>query len=356
LIVYDANETGDKKWRWVVADQLGSPRMNVDKTGTLAGITRHDYLPFGEELGAGVGIRSTTTGYTADTIRQKFTSYERDSETGLDYAQARYYANVQGRFTSVDPGGVGAYTGNPQTWNGYAYALNNPVFYSDPDGRRVKVCYNGDCHEQSDKQFLDSKNTLQKGGFTVKGGKIFNAEGEQIGTYTRISFDDLPGFSNGVLFGIQRRTANTGSNLLQLQLVAITAGLANVSAPFLLLTSIAESLAFVKNAYDPQTIIVGGQREADRQHAVREAWRQEAELVRTTGQGTRDWTPDELRELRDTGKVSGYEGHHINNVNDHPQLARDPDNIKFVKGRGAHLAEHGGNFKNKTSGPLIKRR
>lgn len=50
-------------------------------------------MPYGEELGAGVGGRTTGMGYPggADGIRQKFTSKERDSETGLDYFKARYY-------------------------------------------------------------------------------------------------------------------------------------------------------------------------------------------------------------------------------------------------------------------------
>jgi hypothetical protein len=34
---------------WVVADRLGTPRMVVNKSGSLAGVKRHDYLPFGEE-------------------------------------------------------------------------------------------------------------------------------------------------------------------------------------------------------------------------------------------------------------------------------------------------------------------
>ncbi len=38
---------------WLVADHLGTPRMIADQTGSLAGIKRHDYLPFGEELFAG---------------------------------------------------------------------------------------------------------------------------------------------------------------------------------------------------------------------------------------------------------------------------------------------------------------
>jgi len=61
--------------------------MVVDKSGDLSGangIIRHDYLPFGEEIGEGVGIRSSSSGYGTDTVRQKFTSYERDNETGLD--------------------------------------------------------------------------------------------------------------------------------------------------------------------------------------------------------------------------------------------------------------------------------
>lgn len=74
---------------WLVADQLGKPRMIADKTGSLAGISRHDYLPFGEKLLAATGGRTPTQGYVGDNVRQQFTQYERDDETGLDYAQAR---------------------------------------------------------------------------------------------------------------------------------------------------------------------------------------------------------------------------------------------------------------------------
>jgi len=100
----------------------------------------------------------------------------------------------------------------------------------------------------------------------------------------------------------------------------------------------------------------GASKAADRQAAVRQAWKQEKELVQETGRGTRPWTRQEKKELLENGKVKGYEGHHINNVKDHVELARNPENIKFVKGRTEHLEEHGGNFKNETSGELIKRR
>lgn len=88
--------------RWLVSDQLGTPRIILDQSGSLSGTTRRDYLPFGEELTA--GGRTWNHGYTnSDVNRQKFTGYERDDETDLDYAQARYFSHGQGRFTGVDP-------------------------------------------------------------------------------------------------------------------------------------------------------------------------------------------------------------------------------------------------------------
>ena len=82
---------------WLVTDQLGTPRMIFDQTGSLTNVSRHDYLPFGEELGAGTGGRTTAQGYSAsDGVRQHFTQKERDNETGLDYFGERYYASTQG--------------------------------------------------------------------------------------------------------------------------------------------------------------------------------------------------------------------------------------------------------------------
>ena len=120
---------------WLVTDQLGTPRMVFDQSGSLANTSRHDYLPFGEELFAGTGGRTTALGYTgADGARQKFTGYERDTESGLDYAHARYYANMQGRFTSPDPFAGSMNLRNPQSLNRYTYVRNNPVKLVDPSG------------------------------------------------------------------------------------------------------------------------------------------------------------------------------------------------------------------------------
>jgi RHS repeat-associated protein len=127
--------SGSADVRWLVSDQLSTPRMIAGRTGSLASISRHDYLPFGEELYAGSGGRTAQQGYqNNDGVRQRFTQYEYDSETGLDYAQARYYAGTQGRFTSVDPLMASAHAGNPQSWNRYAYVGNNPLNSTDPTG------------------------------------------------------------------------------------------------------------------------------------------------------------------------------------------------------------------------------
>ncbi|HYR77922.1 MAG TPA: DUF2341 domain-containing protein [Pyrinomonadaceae bacterium] len=136
---------------WLVTDQLGTPRMIFDQTGALATVSRHDYLPFGEELGAGTGGRTTTQGYTnSDGARQKFTRKERDTETGLDFFEARYYASTQGRFTSSDPLFVELQRlPYPQAWNLYAYTRNNPLKFVDDDGMEVKV----DCGASDGKNF-----------------------------------------------------------------------------------------------------------------------------------------------------------------------------------------------------------
>jgi RHS repeat-associated protein len=133
------SSSGGTDIRWLVADHLGTPRMIIDQTGSLAGVTRHDYLPFGEELIAGQGGRTIQQGYSGDNIRQKFTQKERDNETGLDYFGARYYASTQGRFTGADAFFKDSNVNDPQSWNKYAYVRNNPLKYLDELGEKATV-------------------------------------------------------------------------------------------------------------------------------------------------------------------------------------------------------------------------
>ena len=127
---------------WLVADHLGTPRMILDQTGTLANVKRHDYLPFGEELLAGRGPEHGYSG--GDNVRQQFTSKERDIETRLDYFINRYYSSMQGRFTSPDAPFADQWEEEPQSWNLYSYVGNQPLNHTDPFGLWKEVeCTSG---------------------------------------------------------------------------------------------------------------------------------------------------------------------------------------------------------------------
>jgi len=106
-------------------DAAGSVRVITKDSGEV--LTRYDYLPFGEDFPAPsvVDVR-------------RFASKERDEETSFDYFGARYYTSGTGRFTTVDPVfAQAAAVANPQLWNRYAYDLNNPLRFVDPDGRCI---------------------------------------------------------------------------------------------------------------------------------------------------------------------------------------------------------------------------
>jgi len=163
--------------QWLVADHLGTPRMVVGQSGALVDVKRHDYLPFGEELFAGTGGRTTQQGYSqVDNVRQKFAGSERDAETNLDFMQARYYSSTMGRFTSVDPLMASADVADPQTWNRYTYALNNPLAYIDPDGLKPVFGTYKDLTEDERRILDNSSVTVGKGknAQTLSGQKLYD--------------------------------------------------------------------------------------------------------------------------------------------------------------------------------------
>ena len=117
---------------FITSDALGSTRLVTGSNKEVK--ERHDYLPFGEEIPAGYSARSSVIGFGIDKVRQKFTGKERDNETGLDFFGARYLASAQGRFVAPDPLLSSGSLTDPQTWNRYAYVLNNPLKFTDPTG------------------------------------------------------------------------------------------------------------------------------------------------------------------------------------------------------------------------------
>jgi len=103
--------------RYQFGNHLGSASLELDKVGAL--ISYEEYHPYGTSAFQG--------GRSAGEVRSKryrFTSKERDEESGLCYHGARYYAPWIERWTSCDPIGVA------DGVNLYHYARNNPIVAS----------------------------------------------------------------------------------------------------------------------------------------------------------------------------------------------------------------------------------
>ena len=89
-----------------------------------------------------------------------------------------------------------------------------------------------------------------------------------------------------------------------------------------------------------------------RREGVRKAWAQEKEAV-INGTSKYNWTAEQQRELLRTGRIRGYQGHHIKSVKGYPSLAADPNNIYFCTAK-EHLWQHYGNWRNVTHGLRTK--
>ena len=129
---------------FLTADPLGSTRLVTNAAGGV--LKRYDYVPFGEEIAAGIGGRAQADGYGSgvypnapDVLSEKFTAKERDAESGLDYFGARYYGSALGRLTSPDQPFADQNTNDPQSWNLYSYVRNNPLNRIDPDGHLTVI-------------------------------------------------------------------------------------------------------------------------------------------------------------------------------------------------------------------------
>jgi RHS repeat-associated protein len=101
-------------------DQVGS----TTAISTAAGVSCYQatFTPYGQEMAT----------QTTCSTNYKFTGYERDAETGFDYAFARYYNSTLGRFMSPDP--LAGSIADPQTLNRYAYVGNSATNFADPSG------------------------------------------------------------------------------------------------------------------------------------------------------------------------------------------------------------------------------
>jgi RHS repeat-associated protein len=122
---YSDGPSGNSGTRFNHPDRL-SNRMITDNTGVVKG--EMDNLPFGEDGGV-----------VGESEKHRFTSYERDSETGSDYAINRQYSSATGRFNRFDSSGDSYEFATPQSLNRYGYVNNDPTDFVDPSGL-VRIC------------------------------------------------------------------------------------------------------------------------------------------------------------------------------------------------------------------------
>lgn len=112
---------------WLHHDHLGSAVAGTDASGAI--LWTEAYTPYGIAL----------VNDAANDNQAGFTGHIKDSDTGLNYMQARYYDPVIGRFLSHDPQAFSPDAAD--MFNRYVYVANNPVNNVDPDGELLMKAF-----------------------------------------------------------------------------------------------------------------------------------------------------------------------------------------------------------------------
>jgi RHS repeat-associated protein len=177
------------------SDHLGSFRVGSTTTRTVSFDLA--YAPFGE------------TYALLNSPDISFTGQRQDTSTGLYDSLAREYSN-QGRWSTPDPAGLAAVDlSNPQSWNRYAYVLNNPLRLTDPTGLYCEF-YGHNFGDETDVEEIDDQ--IDEPGCGAAGGGWF----EPVTTVT-VNGDDPSdgGIFSG--FGIDGGGGNTsgGGSIFQ---------------------------------------------------------------------------------------------------------------------------------------------
>jgi len=112
------------------SDWLGSARLTSSPSRTVLSTTA--YAPFGETYAQSGTADPSFTGQNSDTVSGEYDFLEREYST-------------QGRWPSPDPAGqVAVDPTTPQSWNRYAYVMNNPLGLTDPLGLFLGPCAYGE--------------------------------------------------------------------------------------------------------------------------------------------------------------------------------------------------------------------
>lgn len=118
-----AGDESSPRIRYQLDNHLGSSLLEVDETAQP--ITYEEFLAYG-----GTAYAAATSEIEANRKRYRYSSKERDDETGLYYYGARYFAPWIGRWVSADPAGM------VDGMNVFVFSRSSPVVFEDPDGRQ----------------------------------------------------------------------------------------------------------------------------------------------------------------------------------------------------------------------------
>ncbi|WP_370412392.1 polymorphic toxin-type HINT domain-containing protein [Streptomyces fradiae] len=118
------NQSGTNQLQFLAGDHHGTQSLAVTADAEQK-VTKRYMTPFGAERGGAVGTWPTDRGFLDKTS---------DKTTGLTHVDAREYDPLIGQFISVDPL---LSLDQHQSLNGYAYANNAPVTFSDPTGLEI---------------------------------------------------------------------------------------------------------------------------------------------------------------------------------------------------------------------------
>jgi RHS repeat-associated protein len=164
--LYNSAATGSPITRYIHPDHLGSTNAVTDQNGNLVQLL--DYYPYG-------ATRVASTTYPTNEKRQYIGQYS-DTNTGLSYLNARYYNSQQGQFVSQDPTFWSSKQNlkDPQSFNAYSYAEDNPVTLKDPLGLAATVAQQIAVLQQQ-VNILQGIISLYNRGFTQQASTVYSA-------------------------------------------------------------------------------------------------------------------------------------------------------------------------------------
>ncbi|MFX0206046.1 MAG: RHS repeat domain-containing protein, partial [Candidatus Hodarchaeota archaeon] len=123
----DVNDGTHKKLvRYMFSNHLGSALLEIEHRENPRVISYEEYHPFGT-----TAYQAVNKDIKASAKKYRYSSKERDEESGLYYYGARYYAPWLGRWTASDP------TGLTDGSNLFVYVANNPVRFFDDNGEEL---------------------------------------------------------------------------------------------------------------------------------------------------------------------------------------------------------------------------